>query len=97
MTRETDLQFEFIKKQLSDLKVVILYNHEDVKKTAKENRNWVDKNFVTKVEFAPVKDNFVSKDSFDPIRRTVFGVIGVSGTLFLTYAIMSAAKYLRII
>jgi hypothetical protein len=36
-----------------------------------------NKNFVTREEFAPVKEGYVSQDEFDPIRKLVYGCVTI--------------------
>jgi len=45
----------------------------------------IEKNFVTRDEFAPIKEKFVSKDQFEPVRNLVYG-----GAILLLTAVVTA-------
>jgi len=59
---------------------LIVYKIDEIKKDVAAINSKLDKDYVTKDQFQPVKENYVSKSEFQPIRSIVVGLV----TLALT-------------
>jgi hypothetical protein len=49
----------------------------DIKDDVKSIRTDLSSLYVTKTEFTPVKEDYVSKKDFEPVRKIVYGVVGI--------------------
>lgn len=71
-TPTTEAQIAVMAEQILNIKGDV----KEIKEGIKDLNRTIDNTYVTKTEFAVVKNNYVSRSQFSPVRAIAYGLVG---------------------